>query len=717
MSVMTSPGPDRIVVKSNQDAIIQTQVPELNQARPPMEFGPTCFVKNTTIQYTHKVEKQDFEPEKLSERVSNQSGMLLHLPKRSHKSYHWMGFVPNFKNTLTTAGRSWIFKGMVPYFDASGTAMFTVNPSPVPNFLNNLAALRFKKELAMPYAHQLTTAPDLSIDFSEVRAIGTILTIKSKYTTNAVDNLMGSAYGSVIQDTRDVAQTEGGTTGTAFSLTAIQQAARTRKEALKETSIRTGVVMVMGNDIRNGFTLPDENRRIHAEGVFDSFMMGAWQSTPLQLTQVWGPPQGLVNNTFVTALVGSTLASDANVPANAGQLANCWITPWGVEPEWTNNAPDAPFPSQFPSSNPMKAYNTSTRYIKPIDEEGVVDCDVMFDWFVLNPLQPAADFTGYSVVIGVAFTSYFAKISDSVTGKLQYTTITDREEKTWIGGALQDPLTIQSVIFESGYPGQGVNDALIDGPPYQNRSAVHIGPGFLKAKHRPSEQYAGFDGHGKYAGTSINIYAFMGSHGDATMPANPADLKKLEINITQPRVSVRVPKMHQQGCLGPAHIMLYKDVSVSQDITVVGMSNVECVATAGLAPYVGGSIENAHIAASGVFFSFLHAVYIAPQSPFKCIWNADEYTLAVADYFRVFDEQRLVDLAAADRNINTASGAFGDIGAALGGSIGGPLGGALGRVGGNMLGSMFGASGEMAGRRSRDDDHSTYPRMIGYQNN
>lgn len=215
------------------------------------------------------------------EMVSTRTGILLWLPWRGLDSFKRLGIVP--KNASRLIGnRTWTWT----------------------------------KEMAIPYGSdqgQIKVSPDASKDFSFTRVTAAEIGISSTAIAISSTVITGQVAWGILQDTRDVCQTDQGS----FVADAIVQQSMTAKDSAINQQLADGVHMVLGSDIDLDFTVPDRNNYFSRNAGVEKFI--------------------LVDDGGILANAG------AGVPYQSFQFG--WhISPWGVNyvdtqvataPNWT----------------------------------------------------------------------------------------------------------------------------------------------------------------------------------------------------------------------------------------------------------------------------------------------------------------------------------------------------------------------------------------------
>jgi len=196
------------------------------------------------------------------EMVSTRTGILLWLPWRGLDSFKRMGLVP--KNASRLIGnRTWTWT----------------------------------KEMAIPYGSdqgQIKVSPDASKDFSFTRVTAAEIGISSTAIAISSTVITGQVAWGILQDTRDVCQTDQGS----FVADAIVQQSMTAKDSAINQQLADGVHMVLGSDIDLDFTAPDRNNFFSRTAGVEKFVlvddagisydyasgtqgfMGAWHISP-----------------------------------------------------------------------------------------------------------------------------------------------------------------------------------------------------------------------------------------------------------------------------------------------------------------------------------------------------------------------------------------------------------------------------------------------------
>lgn len=663
MSTMGVSGVEPTTVSNqNIQALKQCVAPTTTTMRPPSLLTPAAIDKNTTMSY-------NFEVFGVGGPVKRDKGIFFSLPRKNYKSIWNMGFIPaGHQETL------WNLPSIIADEFAARAGGDMAN------------RIVFNKALAVPYQSQIQIDPDLSADFSQTRQYGGMFSVNAEYTVAGGDVLIGNASASIIQDSRDVAQSTVGTG--AYEVPELLQACRVARDGINEESLKDGIVSVVGMDIAQEFTLPNNQFRVGRDGVYTVANIANFS----QLTRLWaiapsvpqsqgGPVFSAPGDLFgddiklagaVGSIKGDPLGGGDQTNGNFGQVFNTWVTPWNTSMVWNEGASNIAPIGQLPY-----AYYTQTLQTDPIDEEGVLDLEVDFSyhWDVTNP-APQRDLTGFTGAIHVVCQHHFSTVDNG--GNLKVTRFAEmKTQSTSFGGPYGNP--DPSVVF----PGQKNTASKIAGaaPGDTGNSTIRtLGARQFSCKFEPRKQYRGLSAQGKYIGSTVSAFTFFESVGD--LP--PAQMGDVTISLavdTTPIMTVSQPQMHQEGHLGPAHIIVYKQVSTNTSINFKGMTNNEAVSLGRIAPYTASGLANSQIASAFGFFPLLYAMFISTNSPWRTNWTKSKYEAYInSPEFRRWGAEDVMELISKDPQIARAAGLFGD----LGGAIGGLFGGDAGKIGGGV---------------------------------
>lgn len=224
------------VMKHSDDkmGLIQTAMDcDRYETRPPNTTCRTTFTKRFTTSGLWDVNDTGL----VFEKVSTRSGLLLWLPWRGLDSFKRMGLVP--KNaTRTLSNRTWTWT----------------------------------KETAIPYGSdqgQIKVSPDAAKDFSFTRMIAAKLSCSSTAIAIGQTTITGQVAWGVLQDTRDVSQSDQG----AFVADAIVQQSMTAKDAAINQQLADGWMGVLGSDVEMDFRVPDRNNYFSRNAGVEKFIL------------------------------------------------------------------------------------------------------------------------------------------------------------------------------------------------------------------------------------------------------------------------------------------------------------------------------------------------------------------------------------------------------------------------------------------------------------
>ena len=174
----------------------------------------------------------------------------------------------------------------------------------------NTVAITYNSVLAIPYNNnnpqdQFVVSPDLSTQFSSTRSFNGVLSAVCDTVPIGNTGLNGYFASAALADTRDVAQNlQASGQYNAYAISDLVQAAITRKDGFKESSVMRGVVLLPGSDIQPFYTNPYADSTDRIEGDFTSYP--------------------LINFPTSTAPVAGISALGSIV------LVDWWISPWAI---------------------------------------------------------------------------------------------------------------------------------------------------------------------------------------------------------------------------------------------------------------------------------------------------------------------------------------------------------------------------------------------------
>ena len=210
------------------------------ETMPPNLSCRTTFGKRFTVSGLWDI-TEDYVPPVpntfVNEGVSTRSGVLLWLPWRGIDNFKRFGLVPKgAKRVISNRTWTWTKETAIPYGTDQG---------------------------------QVKVSPDASKDFSFTRLVSAEIGIASTAIAIGSTVITGQVAWSVVQDTRDVSQTDQG----AFVADNIVQQSMCGKDAAVNQQLADGLHMILGSDIDLDFTVPDRNNFFSRNAGVEKFIL------------------------------------------------------------------------------------------------------------------------------------------------------------------------------------------------------------------------------------------------------------------------------------------------------------------------------------------------------------------------------------------------------------------------------------------------------------
>jgi hypothetical protein len=594
-----------------------------------------------------------------AENVGNDTGLILWLTNLGIDSVYRMGILNGRKDNTAyiqmnnAAGPPSLRGFNVNWIWAQGS-----NPQ---GGIGDLLNIRFTYQgpIALPYStpgSTLDLAPALGKNFSDTQIFAGIVQIEGNSTSVGAATLAGTLTGGVISDTRGISFNESGNETTCFSPAELIQQTMNKKDAILLAKTELGLATILGPDIPQDFTAPEQGGTDTLDGEFVSY--------------------SLIN--YRPNARNDAASATANELQLRYTVASAWVTPWPCVLSTDAVGGGALAPPG--SSTYFNVIRTA-----PIDESGVLDVKVSGSvYFVAPSADPSAD------VLVVSLRAEAVHVFASLNSEGNVVWAHFREEQTL------------SVINSRGNANWRAGDARTSTGAFPANGTYTFEPRMF----RPS-----FKVQGKYMGTYVTLFqegaGYTGAAGSAYTTA-----------FSQPTIQVRARGINKFGRKGPCRVLRWDKQTAGQMLVVTGAFHVSCVPTGNIASFV--SSQASHTASETQMRAMLSQLYNGPCGLFKRMWTLEDYKrtynkldgqVSHADLSKCADQDP--DIAAK----GAASGLFSAIGGTLGSLADGFFGGrssgdAAGQFsrGGDAAGQFSsGASyGSSAGRflqqrRDRDD--------------
>lgn len=467
--------------------------------------------------------------------------------------------------------------------------------------------MKYNSEVALPYKgnENVSISPDPGKDFSLTRMYAG--RIRAESTTVPIGSMSLNGWFSTtnVADCRDVMELGTET----YAVSELLQQSISSKDALKQIPVQKGVVATIGCDIPNEFTPPDTLNLVHCQGAMEHFN---FTHPGFSL----GPLGG-----------GSTLTPHRNDIIGMTRF----FTPYDLE--YTDGYGVVPTVrlSKIP---PFTVPEFS------VDTEFVFKCS--------NSAT-----SQFNLVLEVKYIHYYAGISNTIPGKVDYTTF---EYRSFVAGDDCVLVTPNVYTFTRFYE--------LCSPP-------------IRADHRDRLM----DPNSIYLGTVIGyeiVSHLISGTGVETFSITPTSslISNVHVNATD---------IYNQGSLGPVRILRWDEVGNGQVINVRGRLAAECIAEGAIAPYVNSSALTNNVSFNVNLFGLISNLYNSTNPFFKRIYTGEEYDALVQEIRHNGVKDLIAGHSSFDNNmrmIASAAGVFEN----LGGDIGGIFGGRGREIGGNIGG-------------------------------
>lgn len=597
--------------------------------------------------------------------VFNNTGLYISFPQRSVRSRYHMGIVraggavrkPRSVLTFWDAGiPGWrvgsevrglaLGRRIITGPDARGALNVT------PTFQQQIEkafAFEWVSELALPRVgtnNAIHISPSLEDEFSKVREVAGIMTLRSSTISGANFNLSGTFTAGVVADTRDLCVVG----SEAYPASSIVTQSTTQGTTLKASPVILGAVETTGPDFPRQWAAPDVDVTDRLNGEFLAVEADAAMN-----------PLG-----YQIALdTGVATVADEIIPCDFGQV---WVTPYDTRFWVTQNAGNAGL--RLGSHTSTAGMHYQVIRTPAINECGVLDVKARLQYKWLNiPLTTAAEHVG--VEICCSFTHMFCYIDEQ--GHVQYNPEADSVTRTV--SSLDHNWSLSTYGAETPGPDQVPEAAMVfESSPRMYRSAFAGAPG------------------GKYVGTLVNFTIKVVDYTAVSAPGNTVTF--LSSGLT---MYVRARSVDADGEVGVAHIVRYDQLSEGQTLQMQGMARVQAIAKGSLQPYLKRAIGDMNMP-SHVFNQLIDELY--NRSPdFLRITTWDNYNNRIIPFLRKLDRDKLIQIVEEDfpgdnatmiKAIGQASGLLGGFGALAGHLIDQATGNkeGLGAQIGNTIGSM-----------------------------
>lgn len=544
--------------------------------------------------------------------IPQSKGMILHLPKLGWNAMWHMGFLG--RGHVHPVNGAVAAEGV--YFAGNQLLPLDLQAAPFGLFT-------FDREIALPHTESnrvLSVTPDLAEEFNKVRVFAGGMEVYGNSIGTGSLLFNGRISAAVINDTRDIAQTD---SGLAYPANQLTQSCRNNKEKLLEESLFDGAIMLVGDDIREDFT---------PTNPFDTDSInGAWLKLNLDLVPLEFVPM-----------------FNANGTASFETLFADWVSPWYI----TSNM-NTFYARRTSTSLPAAPLNANTI--------GEADCfDIRYDYLLTTPTtSPIPEgHIGNQVTLTVTCIHAYAFVANSTTGAPGIRTYTEQRHHV-LPLATTTSQHVISGLFE-GKPGLGLAGM-------QNPSGVCT-----------FQDVDGSNIAGKYIGSHIIGVAYSYQLNPAAAGAATSG----GFFLNSRTISVRARNINDVGHVGPAHIIRYDGVGANQEMRCGAILATQVVAEAQIGQYIKQSTMDTRAPANNNVLNQLHALYSSSHMiHWKCTWTRSQW-LKARDHLSKNGCQGLVaeilQNAGADSAlaaITSASGLFSAIGAGFDHLIGSNAGG------------------------------------------
>lgn len=512
-----------------------------------------------------------------NQRVSNQSGAIIWLPRLGYNAIAHGGFM-----NAQTDGSLGVGTNV-----GAGT----------------ISALTYNSQIWLPYSFQaakqtIKIQPDPADSFNKVRVFNGYYDFRS-VTQPATDvTLNGRMCSFVVADTTDVCQVN----GEAFPQATLVTATRQEKDLAENIPAQDGIVNIIGDDIGRDFEDPNTFAVSNQKGTFaqvDTFVTGIMYAGQAVFNSV--APYTTNGDTFLFA---SRFITPWDVTANLS-AANAAYVPGGAAQAraWAGAA----WPLQYAS------VRTS-----PIGEFDRFDFKVNL-LFNSNMMSVATNDTQpHDCTVVCEALHIFAGITDATTGTVKYRTVKASKSFT-------NPFGQRSAV--------GQNYSKLCSAEFDFTAEYsQLGPPSDAAAYSSSNPTTDLGANGKYIGSVLEFYVNFKPH----LVLN-AQNQSFSFNAAA-NIFAKPHGGADEGHRGPAHITRYDGLSENQELVLDGCLNMECVSKASLNQIIKSGLSGYSAPATGKALQLLHALFTDSNlSLYRSVFPRQEYwsywgTVANATY-------------------------------------------------------------------------------------
>lgn len=531
------------------------------QVAPPNLYHQTSFIKKVEFDGHFLIGP---DTNLVDCQVQTQFGMILWQPNRGIGLPVRMGFMmPNGVGGLPSVSVGSTFPGTTIYGFNTPNVIFEAqsNYSLTPGM--QFTTLTFNQPFALPYngrvsSDLITMAPDVSatIYFSRVFS-GDMRVICDTTTNKAGTTIQGYLSCGAITDTRDVSQIANtldifGSGEASYDPSDLCQNSITSKEGLRDISVSDGIVSLIGSDIPPFYVRPNADHTDAFGAQYASYQFINYSAYPTAFPVNNGP--GFQTNTGLV-------------------LAAAWVSPWGCVMDNLASVYNFPY--------------TNISY-PPIDEFGVLEFELAFEFSGLDPTPTAGNYGAYAR-LQVQFWHYFATCSSN--GAVYWTI--DKDDQT----------VIKKMYVANGTGGQ-----------------VLYFPRYIVCRSSPSLRPADYTKTGKYIGTVVQVAVVYDYASGAVANGNVVCGF-----VGAPILRVRAKTVNEPGWFGPARVVRYDNMVANQVLRVDGVMHAQCIASASIAPYVQDKdMRTSNLAVDLNTLPWLTELYNG-KSPLRRNWVGKDY--------------------------------------------------------------------------------------------
>lgn len=573
--------------------------PIVNNTAPPIVTSSRSdILKDVTIQCQLTIPSTA----PINEGVPNQSGMILWLMKRGLTSLYRMAFVPaGAVSNISTSGPHGLVTTNLNLTIYNATGGYGTPGYLAPDGYGIVSTITYAQELALPVGSNngvnniIQINPSTTTIIKYARVYAGIFEAYSSTVSIGNTALSGTFSAASISDTRDICQTSQG----AFSITNIIQASESTKDAVMQIPSDQGVLTLMGPDVQDTFTNPNQEQAIVCNGTFKVY--------PIPIAPISFYPSEAIYAPAQTPPAVPPLRPYSN------PLCNIWVTPWAtsvttrIVTSAAAAAPSLPFP--------ITSASVTTIKIDQIAEIGI-------PWFrfgavaFVNPSRttpPNASDVAYE--INVAACHIFA--TANLDGTIQYNTFIERKlifygsQYTWVAGSIPISLEFHPELF-----------------------------------------FTSFTATGKYIGTLITPFVddLIGENGEAG---------NFAVILQNMVISVVDTDIQTDGVCGPARIIRWDAMSQGMTLDIAGKLWAQVIPSSTLMPYVKVQEMNRTRYVPENAERFVKRVYNSSGTVLRRVWNLKAYKEFLAGAAKDISTETVFDWSRRDEDIEEAAYAAG----------------------------------------------------------